>query len=364
MARDQDTRVIYHDLAQQYADQRDEIMAAMESVALSGQLFTGNSEVTRLEETISTDYQNRTVVSCRSGTDALILALQDMKLTPGSRVAIPAWGYIATANAVVAAGLTPLFIDIDDRWLMDVEDLAQQLELHRDVEAVIPVDLYGQAFDLTSLSHLRDRWNFKILVDSAQSWNVSRPTADLALFDYMALSFNPLKSWGALGSAGAVITNSGDPLNLRRMMHQNGGHGNGIFAGYNARIDALQAAVLNVRHDYAVNTVAMKRNVARYYDEALPHHLQRPRGLATGTCYSYPIAFEDPTVAELHLQMQGIESVWHYRTHLSGFASMARFRRDCPRAQALSGKVIAIPCHRHLSVHQIEWVISALASLP
>ena len=161
----------FYNLKEQYEDQRNEIQNAIMTVSSSGQYFA-NAAVNEFESLVSRLYNNASCVATNSGTNALITALQIANLPKYSTVLVPAMSYVATANAVVAADLTPAFVDIDKHWLMDFKRLAEYLDKLKNVSAVIVVDLYGQGVDLTRFKRLCDHYKVKLIVDAAQSFEL------------------------------------------------------------------------------------------------------------------------------------------------------------------------------------------------
>lgn len=211
----------YYNLKQQYLDQREELLTAIDQVAQGGQYFADRS-VTKFESLISKLYNGASAVACNSGTSALTIALRAANLPLNSYVAIPAMTYIATANAVLAAGLKPVIVDIDDYWLMNYTHLEQYFDTEYNISAVVVVDLYGQGVCLDKFKKLCDQRGVKLIVDAAQSFDLGYYFYhQIDHCDSLALSFNPLKNLGAMGNAGAVVSKNYKMEDLTKWCVQN-----------------------------------------------------------------------------------------------------------------------------------------------
>lgn len=357
--------ISFYNLKQQYADQKFEIMTAIHQVAEGGQYFA-DATVNRFESLVSALYNRASVVGCNSGTSALTVALMAAELPKNSIVVIPAMTYIATANAVIAAGLIPLFIDIDDRWLMDYDHLEQYLDLYSDkISAVITVDLYGQGVELKHYKTLCDSYNVKLIVDAAQSFELFYDYYhQIDHCDSLALSFNPLKNLGAMGNAGAVVSKNYTVDELKKYTVHGKVDGDVSCWGFNNRIDAIQAAVLEVKYKKFDDNMKRKSEISWYYRQQLELLVEMPARnySCTHTNYVFEIAPIDPIKMKLALTVNQIGFASHYDKPLHHYSAYSKFKDFCPRASKLEGRCISLPNHWHLTDSDVDKIVHTVKS--
>jgi len=354
----------FYNLKEQYDDQRFEIMTAIHEVAVDGQFFA-NSAVSKFESLVSSLYNKASCVATNSGTSALVVALKAANLPLNSIVAVPAMTYVATANAVVAAGHCPICIDIDDTWLMNYDHLERYLVTYKDkIKAVVLVDLYGQGADLQKFKKLTDYFNVKLIIDAAQSFELLYDKYhQIDYCDSLALSFNPLKNLGALGNAGAVLSKNYTVDQLKKWTVQ-GKESNGdvVESGFNCRIDAIQAAVLNVKYQKFDDNMRKKTEISWYYRHALENYVEMPARnyLCTHTNYVFEIAPSNADTVRSALSEAGIEFASHYIKPIHHLSAFPYYKDHCPKASSLAGRCISLPNHWHLTANQVETVIQVV----
>jgi len=355
----------FYNLKEQFEDQRYEIQQAITEVAASGQYFA-NKSVTRFESLISALYDGAAVSCCNSGTSSLIVALLSAQLVKNSIVAIPAMTYVATANAVRAAGFHPVCIDIDNHWLMNYDKLHEYLETFNDkISAVIVVDLYGQGVNIKKFKELCDHYKVKLIVDAAQSFELFYDHYhQIDYCDSLALSFNPLKNLGAMGNAGAVVSKNYNVEVLKKYTQQGKLDGDVISPGLNCRIDAIQAAVLNVKYQKFDENMRRKSDISWYYRQQLEMLVPMPlrNYICTHTNYVFEIAPLNPGKMKLALTANGIEFASHYEKPLHHYIAFKEFFDYCPEATALAGRCISLPNHWHLTDAEVDHVVKVVKS--
>lgn len=252
-------------LAAQYRACESEISAAVAAVLASGTLI-GGSEVRKLEETLSRDTGVPFAVTCSSGTSALSLSLAALGLRPGDEVIVPDYTFVATAETVAAAGGVPRFADVGPDFLVSPESVEERLS--DKTVGIIAVDLFGQCADYDALEKISERHGLWLLEDAAQGFGASRSGKPACSFGKMAVtSFYPTKPFGAAGDGGAVFTK--DP-SLAEKVREMSNHGKGDSGfqsiGTNSRLDAVQAAILNVKRRHFGREVLERRKNAELYD--------------------------------------------------------------------------------------------------
>ena len=277
------------DLHRQYAEIREEILAAIANVCDS-QSFILGPEVEALEREIAAFTGARFAVGCSSGTDALWLALVAAGVRPGDRVITTPFSFFASASSIVRAGATPEFVDIDTSTLnLDASRAEELLSMEHArgkngagvIRAVLPVHLYGQCADVDSLKRAVSSYNCElggergnqgvaIVEDAAQAigaeWE-GRGAGSLGVT--AAFSFYPTKNLGAYGDAGIVTTSDEKMAEHMRQLRNHGSPRRYYHAefGWNGRMDAIQAAVLRVKVTRIARWNDLRRQHAATYDK-------------------------------------------------------------------------------------------------
>lgn len=354
----------FYNLKEQFEDQKVEITEAINNVAVNGQYFAEQA-VSKFENLVSRLYNGASVVATNSGTSALTVAIKAARLPAGSFVAIPAMTYIATASAVMAAGHHPVLIDIDQHWLMSYDHLERYLEQYT-LAAVVLVDLYGQGVDLSRFKKLCDHYNTKIIVDAAQSFELYYDYYhQIDYCDSLALSFNPLKNLGAMGNAGAVVSKYHSVTDLYSWCVHNKVNNDVVEAGFNCRIDAIQAAILNVKYQNFDDAMRRKSEISWFYRQQLELLVPMPERNYTCTHmnYVFPIAPLNADKVRAGLEEHNIQYASHYIKPLNHYSIFKEFRDYCPAVSELEGRCISIPNHWHLSDSQVDKIVQLLRSL-
>lgn len=354
----------FYNLQEQFKDQQHDILRAIREVADSGQYFA-NEQVNKFESLVSRLYDRASCAGTNSGTSALLVALKAAALPEGSTVIIPAMTYVATANAVVAAGLVPVCVDIDEYWLMDYSRLTEYLDKMKHVSAVIVVDLYGQGVDLSRYKRLCDHYKVKLIVDAAQSFELFYDYYhQIDYCDSLALSFNPLKNLGAIGNAGAVVSKNYTVAELKKIAMQGKSEGDVVTPGFNCRIDAVQAAVLNVKYEMFDDNMRRKSEISWYYRHELESLVEMPEKMycCTHTNYVFSIAPKNPDMLKIFLSLHNIGFSSHYEKPLHHYAAFKTSIDYCPYASTLAGRCISLPNHWHLTDTEVDKIVDVVKS--
>ncbi len=268
------------DLKLQYASIAEEAEAAVLDVCRSQWCVLG-PKVQELEETMAAYCGTNHALGVSSGTDALLMCLMALELNAQDEVILPTYSFFATAGAVVRAGATPVFVDIDPvTFNMRPDAFADAIT--DNTKAVIPVHLYGQMADMDSIMAIAEEHDITVIEDAAQSLGAVDHKGRKAgsVGHYGCYSFYPTKNLGAFGDAGLVVTNDESRQTHLVQMRNHGMEPRYYhdFVGGNFRIDAIQAAVLNVKAPHLDNWHAARRNNADIYNRAFIE-----AGLATKT---------------------------------------------------------------------------------
>ena len=257
-------------LGQQINDLGVDLEEAVLAVLRSGQ-YIGGPQIKQFEEAFAVNVGCDHAVGCNSGTDALILALRALGIGAGDEVITCSFSFFATAEAISAVGATPVFVDVDpSTYLIDFDQI--ETAITPATKALMPVHLFGRAVDMNQLMAIAERHQLKVIEDCAQAtgarWN-GQPVGSFG--DAGCFSFFPTKNLGAAGDAGAVTTSDADLAQAMRELAVHGMPERYLHTslGYNSRLDAIQAAVLNVKLPQLERWISNRTAIASRYRDAL-----------------------------------------------------------------------------------------------
>jgi dTDP-4-amino-4,6-dideoxygalactose transaminase len=364
------------DLKAQYASIREEVLRVTAEVYES-QAFILGKRVEEFERNFAAYCSANFCIGVSSGTDALLVALMALEIGPGHEVIVPAYSFFATAGVVDRLGATPVFADInlDD---YNIDPAAIEARMTSRTRAIIPVDLYGQAAEMSAINAVAAAGqNVAVVEDAAQAVGAEvggRRTGSLS--ELGCFSFFPSKNLGAFGDAGAVTTNdevlAARLFDLRvhgmrpKYFHR--------YVGGNFRIDALQAAILNIKLRHLEEwTEGRRRNAARYrtlFGEArmrdrviLPSELRGRRHVFN----QYVVRFPDGRAARdrvvEQLRSDGIGCEIYYPLTLPRQACFARVptaSEPYPQSDAAADQTLAIPVYPELTDGQAAAVVRSV----
>jgi dTDP-4-amino-4,6-dideoxygalactose transaminase len=359
----------------QTARLRPALDAALAGVLDHGRFIAG-PEIEAFETALAGRAGARFAVGCSSGWDALYLAMAGEGVGPGDAVFVPAFTFTATADAAVALGATPVFVDVDPAtFAMDPAALAAAIDATRAagrlrVRAVVPVDLYGLPADYPALAAVADAAPEKpiVIADAAQSFGGEaggRPVGSLAAIT--CLSFYPTKPLGGIGDGGAILTDDEARAALWRSM-RNGGRGpDGLQharLGPTARLDTLQAAALAAKLAGFDAELARKRAVAAAYADALGGAVatpaEPPGRRSAWALYTVRTGRRDALRAAL--AEAGVGCAVYYPAPLyrhPAFRACAP-DRPLPVVEALAAEVLSLPMHAELTDAEVGRVCEAV----
>jgi dTDP-4-amino-4,6-dideoxygalactose transaminase len=360
------------DLSAQHAAVADEVAAGWQEV-LARAAFIGGPQVAAFEHEYAAFIGTPHCVGMANGTDAIEIALRALGIGHGDECILPANTFIATAEAVVRAGATPVLVDCadDDTYLIDAN--AAEAAVTSRTAAIIPVHLYGQAAPVERLLPLARRIGAPIVEDAAQSQGARRNgTSAGALGDIAATSFYPGKNLGAYGDAGAALTGSADVAERMRMIRDHGSPAKyqHEVLGVNSRLDTLQAVVLSAKLRRLAGWNAARRTAAARYDELLSgcRAVVRPRTLEGNehVWHLYTVRVPDRDRVLKELQAAGIGAGIHYPVpvHLTNaFAGLEYTSGAFPVTEQTARELLSLPLFPEITAAQQERVVSVLMSV-
>ncbi len=348
-----------------------EIEAAVHRVLGSG-VFIGGPEVLAFERELGSYLGVSDCVGVNSGTDALVIALRALGVGAGDEVLVPAFGFIASAEAVSLVGGVPVFVDIDERTF-NLDPGCLGAALGRRTRGIIAVHLFGQAAPMAELLEFAHQHGLWVLEDAAQALGGQHLLGKVGSLGHVAaLSFFPSKNLGACGDGGLIATNDVELAAAARALRQHGARQKYEHErlGYNSRLDALQAAILRAKLPSLDASIAGRRAAARRYDELLagmPLELpfRDPRADHTFHQYTVRIGAGRRDAVQAYLGSRGVESVVYYRTPLHHQpvylgANAARCAPPLTQAEAASHAVLSLPIWPEISRAEQERVARLL----
>ena len=362
------------DLLGQYRELEPQLLDALRRVLSSGQVILG-PEVAALEQEIAAYCGAGYAVGCASGTDALLLALHALGIGSDDEVILPPFTFFATVGAVCRTGARPVFADID-RDTCNIDPLQVENKITARTRAILPVHLYGQCADMEPLWHIAERHNLPIIEDAAQALGAEYHGKRAGTLGAIGcFSFYPTKNLGTYGDAGMVVTS--DPDWAARMaclrVHGMEPKYHHKYLGWNARLDALQAAMLRVKLPHVDRWTQARQVVAQRYDALIEdHHLTqflerpmvRPKRRHVFNQYVVRVASGQRDALANHLRMEkiGYEIYYPVPLHRQPCLAFLGYREgDFPASEDAARSVLALPMFPELTLDQQRRVIQSCA---
>ena len=341
-----------------------DVRAAIDRVIARGWFILG-PEVEAFESEFAAAMGAQFAVGVGSGTDAIALSLRALGIGPGDEVITTPLSAAYSALAVMMAGARPVFCDIDPERLTLDPKLVESAITPR-TKAILPVHLYGQPADMSTLDAIARRRNLAVVEDCCQAHLATekgRPVGTIGIAG--AFSFYPTKNLGALGDGGAIVTNDRD-LAARLKRLRNGGQVDRYQHrefGVNSRLDDLQAAVLRARLAWLPRWTARRRALAAKYRGALAGSSVRvPAEQDAGHVYHlFVVRSAARADLQAHLSSHGVETLIHYPLPIPRQPALAATDpADCPLAARACDEVLSLPLHPALSDDDVDLVAATL----
>ena len=378
------------DLKAQYLSIKEEMDDAVHSV-MSKTAFIGGEEVEKFERSFAEYCGTKHCVSVGNGTDALYIAMKCMGIGCGDEVVTVPNTFIATTEAITMTQAKPVFVDVDEKTFnMDPNKLEVLLQRkaaagNLRVKAIVVVHLYGQPCEMDPIVKIAQKYNLKIIEDACQAHgskyygqNKKEPDG-AALFQKIGsigevgcFSFYPGKNLGAYGDGGAIVTNN-DDLASKMRMYSNHGRTQKYsheFEGVNSRLDAMQAAVLNVKLNYLDEWTKQRRHNACLYTKRLSENIDSKVIQTPFSCdkmkhvyHLYVVKVVNREFVIGKLKLKGISTGIHYPIplHLSqAYSHLDYSVGDFPIAEKVSKQILSLPMYPELNEEQIAYISDCL----
>ncbi len=359
------------DLQKQYEFLKEEVLDVIEDVLSSASLI-GGKYVQNFEQDFSAFCHTKHTVGVSNGTDALKLVLWALNVGAGDEVILPANTFIATSEAVCLRGATPVFADIDESTF-NVDPVEVEKKITSKTKAIIPVHLYGLPADLEQLEKIAKQHNLVMLCDAAQAHGAyyqDRPISQYGIAS--TFSFYPGKNLGAYGDAGAIVTNDDQLTSILYKLRDHGRSEKYLHEveGTNARLDALQAAILSVKLKYLQSWCDARLENAKCYHGRLKAikqvhlpELGSQRDKHAMHLYVIRVSASDRNSLLAFLNKAGIGAGIHYPVplHLQPcYKNLGYKRSDFPVAEKIADEIISLPMFPELTIEQIDYVGSVI----
>lgn len=385
------------DLKAQYESLADELKEATLGILTSANYIMGKT-VIDFEKAFAEYVGVKHAISVGNGTDGLVIALKAMGIGEGDEVITTPFTFFATAEAISAVGGTPVFVDVyKDTFNIDVTKIEEKITSK--TKAIMPVHIFGQCAEMDEINEIAKKHNLLVIEDACQAIGGKYKGRNVgSLGDAAVFSFFPTKNLGCAGDGGMIVTDNDDIAIIAKALKAHGSGENGQKAynllnnieeevqkaegandtvynplkyynyliGYNSRLDAIQAAILNVKIKEIDNWNAKRREVAEIYNEALKDtDLVTPvtRDYVEPVYHMYVLQSENREEVLEKLKEAGIATGVYYPVplHLQKcYKNLGYKEGDMPVSEYLSHRTFAIPVYPELTKEQVDYIISKI----
>jgi dTDP-4-amino-4,6-dideoxygalactose transaminase len=363
------------DTRRQYNKIKEEVDAAIHGV-LDSSMFIGGPVVQNFATNLARYNGSKHVIPCANGTDALQIAMMALDLQPGDEVITPSFTYIATVEVVALLRLKPVFAEVEpNTFCIDPESIRKLITPK--TKAIVPVHLYGHPARMEEIMRIAEEFNLYVIEDNAQAIGSNYIFDDSSVKKTGSIgtigctSFYPSKNLGAFGDGGAIFTDDDRLADKLRMIasHGQSKRYQHDLVGCNSRLDAVQAAVLDVKLKHLDEYIRARRKAADFYDAAFANvkSITTPFRAAYGShvFHQYTLLLDgiDRDKLSEHLASKNIPSMIYYPipSHKQQmFASFGGASFDLPVTDWLTERVISLPIHTELDEEQLEYIASTV----
>jgi dTDP-4-amino-4,6-dideoxygalactose transaminase len=360
--------VPFADLQLQYRTIKEEIDAAIAAV-IRDNAFIRGPYVDDFERQFAAAVDVKHCVSCANGTDALYLAMTALKVQPGDEILTAAHSWISTSAMISRAGATVVFCDTDGSTFT-IDPAAIEAAITPRTVGVVPVHLYGQPADMDAIMTIARRHKLWVIEDCAQAHLAHYKGRQIGTFGAAATySFYPGKNLGAMGDAGAVVTNDIALAEHMAMLARHGGlakHDHRI-EGINSRLDGMQAAILSAKLPHLPKWTKARQDAAEIYNAGLNQieDVVVPKVAAdrTHVYHLYTIKHPRRDALAAHLSANGVQTAINYPTALPFLSAYSRFHHrpdQFPNAFGDQSKILSLPMFAEITRGQQDEVIDLI----
>ena len=310
-------------------------------------------------------------IGVNSGLDALILAVRALDIGPGDEVIVPSNTYIASVLGITENSATPIFVDPDQYFCLDSEKIESAVTSR--TKAILPVHLYGQAADMEKIVQIADRYGLSVIEDCAQSHGARQNGRLTGTFGTIGcFSFYPTKPMGALGDAGALITDDAAIAQKLRMLRNYGSGKKYVnqYTGTNSRLDEVQAAILKVSLSHLEDGIKARQNIAdRYLNEIRNPLISLPgtRNNSSHVYHVFALLCPQRDALKRYLEDKGIRTLIHYPIppHMQECYAFLGYRQgDFPISEKYAREELSLPIYEGMPDEEVTYIIDTINSFP
>src|ERR1700724_1319884 len=360
--------VPFADLQLQYQSIKGEIDAAIAAV-IRDNAFIRGPYVDAFEREFAEAVEAKHCVSCANGTDALYLAMAALKVRPGDEVITTAHSWISTSAMITHSSATVVFADTDESTFT-IDPAAIESAMTPRTVGIIPVHLYGQPADMDAIMAIARKHGLWVIEDCAQAHLARYRGQQVGTFGEIATySFYPGKNLGAMGDAGAIVTNRGDLAERMAMLARHGGltkHQHQI-EGINSRLDGLHAAILSAQLQHLARWTEARQQAAEVYDAGLNQieDVIVPQVAAdrTHVYHLYTIQHSQRDRLAAYLGANGVQTAINYPVALPFLEDYRRFNHRAeqfPNAHRHQGRILSLPIFAEITAQQQQAVVDLI----
>ncbi len=360
------------DLKQQYLHIKQDVDAAIANVVATAQ-FIGGPQVESFGESLAKYLDVKHVIPCANGTDALQIAMMALGLQPGDEVITPSFTYVATTEVIALLRLKPIFVEVDTKTFC-IDPDAIRAAITSKTKAIVPVHLYGLSANMDQIMAIAKEHNLFVIEDTAQAiggdytFKDGKTVKTGTIGDVGCTSFFPSKNLGCYGDGGAMFTND-DELAVKLKMIANHGQSKRYYhdvVGCNSRLDAIQAAVLNVKLPLLDKYIEARRKVADFYDEAFAGNDKITTPFRSDNCthvfhqYTLILHNVDRDALSSFLAENEIPSMIYYPVPAHKqqmFAAFGGADFVLEKTDWLTHRVLSLPIHTELDENQQNYIV-------
>ncbi len=364
------------DLKQQYHRIKADVDKAVADV-LESSVFIGGPQVNSFAKNLARYLDVKHVIPCANGTDALQIAMMALGLQPGDEVITPSFTYVATTEVIALLQLTPVFVEVDPETFC-IDSQAIRRAITAKTKAIVPVHLYGHSADMDAIMEIAREYNLYVIEDNAQAIGAdfyskdgsTKKTGSIGTIG--CTSFFPSKNLGCYGDGGAITTNDDDLAEKLKMIANHGQKKKYYheIVGCNSRLDALQAAILNIKLPLLDSYIEARRMAAGFYDNAFAGHDKITVPYRAGYCkhvfHQYTLILKNVENAvdfreglTNFLTESDIPSMLYYPVpahRQKMFASSGGSKFNLEKTDWLTERVISLPMHTELDEEQLQYI--------
>jgi dTDP-4-amino-4,6-dideoxygalactose transaminase len=359
------------DLKTQYKSIQKHIDAAIARVIEEAHFIQGE-DVRLFEEEFASYIGVKRCISLNSGTDALILGIRALELSPDSEILVPVNTFIATALGISENRLKPVFVDVDPSdYGMDLDDLKRKIT--NKTKAILPVHLYGQPEKLDEIRDIirKTKREIYLIEDACQAHGAKYKGETVGSFGiFSAFSYYPGKNLGAYGDGGALVTDDNKLAEKVRLLREYGARKKYVHdsLGINSRMDTIQAAILRVKLHHLDAWNKKRQHWASRYTSELSDVMPRIRtpeifSDRASVYHLYVIEVEKRDELLTYLNKNGVQSLIHYPTPLhlqKAYGYLGYKKGDFPKVENMANRILSLPMHPDLTEEQIQYVVSLI----